>query len=152
MVHSIYQSSEEKECGIRKEISLSDYIVPDLKTIEVGRFQKGKGKEKVRQKKREDRQIFTRHKAAEQPPHWSSLLRKSIAPRRAKYIVMALGKYESEKCTVTTRDLRKNSLDLLAIFYFEFSALVRNESWVFHEKLWPAKKRSQLILWISQLI
>lgn len=41
---------------------------------------------------------------------------------------------------------RITALDLFAIFYFEFSALVPNESRVFHEKLWPAKKRSQLIL------
>lgn len=96
-----------------RERSLSDYIVPDLKTIEVSRFQKEKGKEKVRQAEEEERekenyQIFTRHKAAEQPPHWSSLLRKSITPHRAKYIVMAFRKYESEKCIVTTRDLRKD--------------------------------------------
>lgn len=101
---------------------LSDYIVPGLKTIEVSRLRAGRGENKGG----EDRQIFTRHKAVEQPPHQSSLLRKSAVSRRAKYIVMAIGKYESEKCASTTRDLK----DYRVRFTRDFRtrAIVRKQS------------------------
>lgn len=105
MVRSVYQTNEEKGRG-RKEKDLSGYIVPGFKTIEVSRLRGERGEGRGENREGEDRQIFTRHKAVEQPLLRSSLLHKSAIPRRAKYIVMAIGKYEREKCTPTTRDLK----------------------------------------------
>lgn len=107
MGRSVYRAERRK--GMRKEgDDLSDYIMPGLKTIEVSRLYLGGGGQIG------DHQIFTRHKAVRQAPHRSSLLRRIVVLRRAKYTVMTIEKHESEKCTSTIRDLKKECRDRFA--------------------------------------
>jgi len=101
---SVYQTNEEKECGRReRKENFSDYIVPGLKTIEVSQLRRERRTAREERTARYSRVI----------KQWNNLF--SGVPcsererrTRAKYIVMAIKKYESEKCTSTTRDLKNH--------------------------------------------
>jgi len=116
MGRSVYQANEEKGCE-RREENLSGYIVPGLKTIEVSWLRRGKGENRGR----EDRQIFTRHKAVEQPPHRSSLLRRSPP---CKVYRNGHREVRERKMLRQLVILRTTTSDLLTIF--ELSRLYAN--------------------------